>query len=150
MIPVSGEHTTIEKIDFCSIITSVESPEVVASLPRILNLFPNQPNPLSSETKIAFRLPEPGHMELKIYGVSGRLVRTLVDGDRTAGLHDAVWDGLDDPGREVTPGVYFYRLTHTRSDDADHEAAGPACTGAGGDPVPTGPRPNPLTLDSAR
>jgi len=101
---------TIEKIDFSSIITSLKEPEVLASLPKILNLFPNQPNPLSSETKIAFRLPETGHVELKIYGVSGRLIRTLVSSDQTAGLHSAVWDGLDDTGREVAAGVYFYKL----------------------------------------
>jgi hypothetical protein len=102
---------TIQRIDFSLIVTAVESPEVAASLPKILNLFPNQPNPLSSETKIAFRLPWTGHVELKIYGVSGRLVRTLVSGDRAAGLHSVVWDGLDDAGREAAAGVYFYSLT---------------------------------------
>lgn len=102
---------TIVKIDFSSILTSVANPEVAASLPKILNLFPNQPNPLSTETKIAFRLPEAGRVDLKIYGVSGRLVRTLVGGDRPAGIHSAVWDGLDDSGRNVAAGVYFYKLT---------------------------------------
>lgn len=101
---------TIEKIDFSTIITSVKDPELAASLPKILNLFPNQPNPLSTETKIAFRLPEAGHVELKIYDVSGRLVRTLVSNDHTAGFHSAVWDGRDGSGREVAPGVYFYKL----------------------------------------
>lgn len=102
---------TIHKIDFSSILTSVASPEVATSLPKLLNLFPNQPNPLSDETRISFRIPEASHVELKIYGVSGRLVRTLVNGDRGAGLHGAVWNGLDNGGREVAAGVYFYKLT---------------------------------------
>ena len=102
---------TIQKIDFSSILTSVASPEVAASLPRLLSLFPNQPNPLSNETKIAFHIPEAGRVELKVYGVSGRLVRTLVSGDRAAGLHSAVWNGLDDSGHDAAAGVYFYKLT---------------------------------------
>jgi hypothetical protein len=101
---------TIQKLDFSSIMTAVQSPEVVAALPGILNLFPNQPNPLSTETRIAFRLPEAVHVELKIYEVSGRLVRTLVSGDQEAGSHTAVWDGLDEAGRRVAAGIYFYRL----------------------------------------
>jgi hypothetical protein len=101
---------TIQRLDFSSIITAVQSPEVAAALPKILNLFPNQPNPLSAETKIAFRLPEAGHVELKIYEVSGRLVRTLVSGDQEPGLQSVVWNGLDDAGRRAAAGVYFYKL----------------------------------------
>jgi hypothetical protein len=101
---------TIQRLDFSSLLTAVQNPEVAAALPRILNLFPNQPNPLSSETKIAFRLPEAGHVELKVYEVSGRLVRTLLNGDQEPGLHSAVWNGLDDAGRRVAAGVYFYKL----------------------------------------
>jgi len=101
---------TVDKIDFSSISTSVAGPELAASLPKILSLFPNQPNPLSSETKIAFRLPEPGHVDLKVFSVNGRLVRTLASGDHTSGLHSVVWDGRDDEGREVSAGVYLYLL----------------------------------------
>ena len=42
--------------------------------------------------------------------VSGRLVRTLVNGPLAAGAHTAVWNGRDDQGNLVSSGVYFYRL----------------------------------------
>ena len=51
-----------------------------------------------------------GHVSLRVYDVSGRLVRTLVDGEKGAGYHTAVWDGRDDAGTEVASGVYFCRM----------------------------------------
>ena len=47
---------------------------------------------------------------LRVYDVSGRLVRTLVDGALAAGDHEVLWRGRDDGGREVASGVYLYRL----------------------------------------
>jgi flagellar hook assembly protein FlgD len=46
---------------------------------------------------------------LRLYDVSGRLVRTLVRGPMAAGVHRATWDGRDDGGRSVGSGVYFVR-----------------------------------------
>ena len=89
----------------------VESPEDAAVLVRALHLFQNQPNPFSPETRIEFDLPHSGHVELKVYAVSGRLVRTLVDGRRAAGPHSVKWNGRDEAGRKVSSGVYFYNLS---------------------------------------
>jgi len=50
-------------------------------------------------------------VSLTIYDVNGRLVRTLVSGDRAAGMHEVVWDARDDAGRTIASGVYVYRLT---------------------------------------
>ena len=49
-------------------------------------------------------------MDLSIYSVDGRRIRTLVSGTLPAGEHDARWDGRDRDGRRVAGGVYFYRL----------------------------------------
>ncbi len=71
----------------------------------------NSPNPFSAgETGIAFRLSSQAPVSLKVYDTSGRLVRTLVDGTRTAGLHTVPWDGRNDAGLAVGSGVYFYRF----------------------------------------
>jgi flagellar hook assembly protein FlgD len=47
---------------------------------------------------------------LKIYNVLGQLVRTLVDQEKLPRRYEVLWDGKDDRGKEVTSGVYFYRL----------------------------------------
>jgi hypothetical protein len=68
------------------------------------------PNPFNPATTIAFTLREKGPVTLKIYDVSGRLVRTLVDETRDAGRYDVVWDGRNDGGRGVASGIYFCRM----------------------------------------
>ncbi len=73
-------------------------------------LAQNRPNPFNPSTTIGFTLTEAGRVELKIYDVAGRVVRTLLTRDCDAGEHSAVWDGCDDRGHRMTSGVFFARL----------------------------------------
>jgi outer membrane protein assembly factor BamB len=68
------------------------------------------PNPFNPVTRISFTLGEASGVRLRIYDVSGRFVRDLVNGHRSAGRHIAIWDGSDQAGRAVSSGVYFYKL----------------------------------------
>jgi hypothetical protein len=68
-------------------------------------------NPVRDGTaRLAFGITRREHVELRIYDVSGRAVRTLANREFTAGEHELVWDGCDDAGRPVARGVYFYQL----------------------------------------
>ena len=73
-------------------------------------LLKARPNPSASGTEIGFVLPAEARVSLRIYDVSGRLVRTLVDGPRTTGVHRVQWDGTDDRGRTARSGIYFAKL----------------------------------------
>jgi hypothetical protein len=79
-------------------------------LPVQLQLNGSFPNPFSSETMISFAVPSAGYVNLRVYDMSGRLVRTLADGDMTAANHSVTWDGRDHNGDLVGAGVYFCRL----------------------------------------
>jgi hypothetical protein len=68
------------------------------------------PNPFSVHTSVAFHLPAPGSVQLTVHDVRGRRVETLVEGFRNAGDHQLSWQGTDECGRSVTPGVYWLRL----------------------------------------
>jgi flagellar hook capping protein FlgD len=68
------------------------------------------PNPAANLAQIPFTLTKAGPVRLRIYGLRGERVRTLVDGDRPAGPNAVSWDGRDDHGRAVDAGAYFYRL----------------------------------------
>jgi hypothetical protein len=85
-------------------------PITVGGTPRVPALAQNFPNPFRSATQIRFQLPEPGHVSLKVYDLSGRLVRTLRDGAEVAGYHTVDWDLEAESGRALAGGVYFYRL----------------------------------------
>ncbi len=78
--------------------------------PTVFALGQNHPNPFNPRTEIRFALPADGEARLAIYDLSGRRVRTLVEGSLPAGTHHVVWDGTDDAGQALASGVYFYRL----------------------------------------
>jgi len=73
-------------------------------------LFQNYPNPFNPVTTIRFALSEDCAVRLVIYDVSGRTVRTLIDANMQAGVHDLRWDGRDNAGGMVAGGIYFYNL----------------------------------------
>ena len=76
-----------------------------------LKLYPNYPNPFSSETFIRFNLPSKAKTEICIYNSKGQKVRTLFVDDSKAGLNEISWDGRDEFGNPAATGVYFCKLT---------------------------------------
>jgi PKD repeat protein len=79
--------------------------------PVAWRLGQNVPNPFNPMTAIWFETPVRATVDLRIYDVSGRLVRTLIGGEtRGPGRHESLWDGRADTGRQVPAGVYFYHL----------------------------------------
>lgn len=86
--------------------------------PSSFVLHQNYPNPFNPSTTIRFELSQGGYVTVKIYDLSGRLVKTLLSGEQTAGTHTEVWDGTDDAGRKVAAGVYFCQLEFTDASGA--------------------------------
>lgn len=80
------------------------------NLARRFALEQNRPNPFNPSTQIDFSIPVAGRVQLRIYDVRGRLVRTLVDRDYEAGSWTVQWDGRDARGSRVASGAYLYEL----------------------------------------
>ena len=74
------------------------------------SLLRSYPNPFNPVTTITYSLSSPGEVELRIYDVSGSLVRPLVEGPKGAGEYKLFWDGCDSRGVRASAGVYFARL----------------------------------------
>jgi hypothetical protein len=72
------------------------------------------PNPFSDETQIRFRTDYGASVTVDVYAVTGRRVRSLVDGTMSPGWHGVAWDGRDDGGQALPSGVYLYRVRHAR------------------------------------
>jgi hypothetical protein len=98
------------------VLTKIINQELEALLiPKASILEQNYPNPFNPETWIPFQLSQASEVIIKIYEVSGKLVRTLEIGHKNAGIYRskgraAYWDGKDDAGEKVASGVYFYHL----------------------------------------
>jgi hypothetical protein len=80
--------------------------------PHTNALLQNRPNPFNPETTIPYSLAISGRVQILVFDVAGRRVRTLVDRMLPAGNHVVRWDGKRDGGSRVASGVYFYRITY--------------------------------------
>jgi hypothetical protein len=80
-------------------------------LPDIYVLHQNFPNPFNPDTKIGYQLLEADHVSLVIYNISGQEVCRLVDWQQDPGQYVVSWSGVDQMGRPVTSGLYFYQLS---------------------------------------
>ena len=115
-IPLSGEgNLSIYKAEFAD--TSGNSLKVITAykempdqLPLVFSLAQNYPNPFNPRTAIVFTLKKNVNVSLKIYNITGQLIRTLTNEKMDAGQHTKNWDGMDDSGRMVSSGIYFYQI----------------------------------------
>jgi len=80
------------------------------ALPKSPVLHQNYPNPFNPATTIAFNLSHASRITLHVYDMTGKKVRTLINGHYAAGHHTLLWNGTNDAGQAVSSGVYFYRL----------------------------------------
>jgi hypothetical protein len=87
--------------------------EKSATLPKAFALSQNSPNPFNPSTTISYSIPDNSQelaVKLSVYNIRGQLVITLVDDSQGPGTYNINWDGTDSLGRQVSSGVYFYRL----------------------------------------
>jgi flagellar hook assembly protein FlgD len=79
-------------------------------LPQTYILSQNYPNPFNPSTTIFLYLPENGDIELDIYSVLGRKVKTLAIGYYAKGSYNFDWNGRNDRGITLSSGIYIYTL----------------------------------------
>jgi hypothetical protein len=77
-------------------------------------LAQNAPNPFKGRTVIRYAAEPGAHTSVNVYSLAGSLVRCLEDKGEGR-RRTVIWDGLDERGRRVAPGVYFYRLEGERT-----------------------------------
>jgi hypothetical protein len=81
-----------------------------SNLPEGFALRQNYPNPFNPTTIISYQLPIAGKVNLTIYNLLGRKIKTLVDSFQSAGEHSIVWSATSDANNPMSSGIYFYRL----------------------------------------
>jgi len=81
-----------------------------AVVPAHTLLLAPAPNPARGPVLVTFALAHSGRVDLAIYSVDGRLVRTLAGGELAAGAYQFTWGGEDDARRASAAGVYFAQL----------------------------------------
>ena len=125
MFRVNGRHADVKLLNGALIARRGSNegrmyilPELSLTLhavPATTSLGQNYPNPFNPETWIPFKLAERAEVRVRIFDVSGRLVRVLDLGKLEPGYYEdrsraAYWDGRNEIGEKVTSGVYIYQL----------------------------------------
>ena len=75
----------------------------------------NYPNPFNPTTTIMYELPKAGMVDVKVYDINGRLVRSVLGEHQELGTHRLQWDSKNDAGASVASGVYFYQVRFDQS-----------------------------------
>ncbi len=81
----------------------------------------NSPNPFKNSTLIRYSVRKSGDISLKIFDITGKLVRNLINDKKEPGIHSITWDGSDDLNKKLPAGVYFYQLKTSSSNSETKE-----------------------------
>jgi len=82
------------------------------SAPKIAMLYNNYPNPFNPITNISFSLADDvKNAKIEVFNIKGQKIKTLVNSHLEKGAHNVVWDGTDTNNKNISSGLYFYKLT---------------------------------------
>ena len=79
--------------------------------PNTFNLEQNYPNPFNGSTVISYLLPKSETVNIKIFDLQGKLVKTLYNGFHSKGSFKILWHGKNDRNNQISSGVYYYKIT---------------------------------------
>ena len=79
-------------------------------VPLSFSLEQNYPNPFNAQTTIGYQITRESHVILSIYDILSEKVIRLIDKNQSAGEYAITWDGTDGSGRQVTSGVYVFKI----------------------------------------
>lgn len=101
----------IKKITFSGM-TNIDPKDLkrIEGVIKTLKLFQNHPNPFNPTTCIEYDLAKSGGVEVKIYNVTGQLIRTFSQTCQAPGVYKVTWDGKNERGRPVSSGLYIYEV----------------------------------------
>jgi len=82
----------------------------VTVMPEKFTLHQNYPNPFNPVTTLRYDLPENGNVNITIYDMLGRQVKTLINQNQDAGYRSVVWNATNNYGEPVSAGIYLYQI----------------------------------------
>ena len=105
-----NEHITVNLNIYAGSTVGIDINSV---LPKQMVLYSAFPNPFNPVTTLRYNLPEDGMVNITIYDMMGRIVRTLENSKQAAGFKSIQWNATNDVGQTVSAGLYLYTI-HSR------------------------------------
>ena len=97
-------------MDDCIEACFLASNDVINHLPHAFNVYNNYPNPFNPVTTLRYDLPEDALVNITIYDIMGRIVRTLINSQQNAGFKSIQWNATNDAGSPLSAGLYLYKI----------------------------------------
>ena len=97
-------------MDDCIEACFLASNNVNNQLPHAFNVYSNYPNPFNPVTTLRYDLPEDALVNITIYDIMGRIVRTLINSQQNAGFKSIQWNATNDAGSPLSAGLYLYKI----------------------------------------
>ncbi|RLG90486.1 MAG: hypothetical protein DRO16_02120 [Thermoprotei archaeon] len=111
LVPESRSQFTSKRDQLLNELYEEDEEEFENIIPGTAVLHNNFPNPFNPSTTISFSLPIESRIDLIIYNIKGQQVKTIVNDIFEKGNHSVTWNGIDESGKLVSSGVYFYKLS---------------------------------------
>ena len=99
-----------DSIDNCNESCSTISNDEITQIPTTFVVHQNYPNPFNPVTTLRYDLPEQATVNITIYNMLGREVKTLINQTQGAGYMSVIWDATDEYGKPVSTGIYLYQI----------------------------------------
>lgn len=93
--------------------TAIRVPQSEPNIPQIpihTELTSLYPNPFNPELRVSYTLDKASPVKLVVTNLRGQVIRTLVNDNINAGMHDTRWDGMDSHGRKCASGLYLINM----------------------------------------
>ena len=92
-------------------VPSVSSEENNPEQPSVTRLLASYPNPTKEAVQISYELASHGDVTVSIFDITGRIIRTLINGRKDSGIHTISWDCKDNGGQQIPTGLYVINMT---------------------------------------
>ena len=118
-VPATGNYTYYvtavydegESAPSNSVLVEILSADEEFIVPYTTRLNQNYPNPFNPRTTISFTLNQRQRVKIEVFNIAGQLVNVILNDELEAGQHTIVWNGVGESNRQLTSGIYLYRMT---------------------------------------
>ena len=112
---MGDDNTTIlaSNEEYCEF--PIDSDDQFLAIPT--SIISVSPNPFNPTTRISYYLEKNGDVNISLFNIKGKLVKTLVNNFQPSGGHSIEWDGKDDAGKKCSSGIYFSILSSGKYSD---------------------------------
>ena len=89
---------------------SLQLSDDISTMPEKHTIYQNYPNPFNPNTTLSYILSEASFVNITVYNLEGKTIKTIVNSSQNAGLKKVQWNATNDKNEPVSAGLYIYTI----------------------------------------